>query len=121
MAGHWRAHGACRLTAGMPTAQTALSVMSLATSAVPLGARNATLTDLAALLRNQQARKVNVVAPASAIHARHGQLVVDGTAPVLGDNCVTLTTGTFCAPKAGRCVRAGPEQAFHCLLAIVLR
>ena len=29
------------------------------------GARNATLADLAALLRDQQARKVDIVAPAS--------------------------------------------------------
>ena len=41
-------------------------------------ARNASLADLAALLRDQQARKVDVVAPASAIRARAGQLVVSG-------------------------------------------
>ena len=63
--------------------------MSLDTSAAPLGARNATLTDLAVLLREQQARKVDVVAPSAAIRARHGQLVVDGTAPVLGEDGVT--------------------------------
>ena len=69
--------------------------MSLDTSAAPLGARNATLTDLAVLLREQQARKVDVVASSAAIRARHGQLVVDGTAPVLGEDGVTLTTGTY--------------------------
>jgi hypothetical protein len=69
--------------------------MSLDTSAAPLGARNATLTDLAVLLREQQARKVDVVASSAAIRARHGQLVVEGTAPVLGEDGVTLTTGTY--------------------------
>jgi hypothetical protein len=69
--------------------------MSLDTSAAPLGARNATLTDLAVLLRDQQARKVDVVASSAAIRARHGQLIVDGTAPVLGEDGVTLTTGTY--------------------------
>ena len=69
--------------------------MSLDTSAAPLGARNATLTDLAVLLRDQQARKVDVVASASAIRAHRGQLVVDGTAPVLGEDGVTLTSGSY--------------------------
>jgi hypothetical protein len=55
------------------------------------GARNVTLADMAALLRDQQARKVDVVAPAAAIRARDGQLVIDGTAPVIGDDGVTLT------------------------------
>jgi hypothetical protein len=65
------------------------------TSAAPLGARNATLADLASLLRDQQARKVDVVAAAPAIRARGGQLVIDGTAPVLGVDGVTLTTGAY--------------------------
>jgi hypothetical protein len=65
------------------------------TSAAPLGARNATLADLASLLRDQQARKVDVVAAASAIRARNGQLVIDGTAPVLGEDGVTLTSGAY--------------------------
>ena len=69
--------------------------MSLDTSAAPLGARNATLADLAALLQEQQARKVDVVAAASAIGARCGQLVVDGTAPVLGEH------GLLVMPAAG--------------------
>jgi hypothetical protein len=69
--------------------------MTIGTSMAPLGARNATLTDLAALLRDQQARKADVVAAASAIRARGGQLVVADTAPVLGEDGVTLTTGTY--------------------------
>jgi len=38
----------------------------------PLGARNATLADLARLLREQQARKVDIVAPAAAIRRPRG-------------------------------------------------
>lgn len=69
--------------------------MSTDASVTPLGARNATLTDLAALLRDQQARKVNVVAPAAAIRAEGARLVVADTAPVLGLDGVTMTTGTY--------------------------
>jgi hypothetical protein len=69
--------------------------MTTDASVAPLGARNATLADLAALLRDQQARKVDVVAPATAIRAEGARLVVDGTAPVLGPDGVTMTTGTY--------------------------
>ncbi len=61
----------------------------------PAGIRNATLGDLAALLRDQQARKVDIVAPAGAVRAAGGQLVIDGTDPVLGTDGVTMTTGTY--------------------------
>jgi len=61
----------------------------------PPGARNATLDDLAVLLRDQQARKVDIVTPAGTIRADGGRLVVDGTAPVLGPDGVTMTTGTY--------------------------
>ena len=64
-------------------------------SAGTSGVRNVTLADLAGLLREQQARKVDVVAPASAIRARNGQLVIDGADPVLGPDGVTMTTGTY--------------------------
>ena len=71
--------------------------MTAATSAVPSvpGARHATLDDLAALLRDQQARKVDVVAPAAAIRAQCARLVVDGTEPVLGPDGVTATAGSY--------------------------
>jgi hypothetical protein len=65
------------------------------TSAALLGARNATLADLASLLRDQQGRKVDVVAAASAIRACNGQLVIEGTAPELGEDGVTLTSGAY--------------------------
>jgi hypothetical protein len=45
--------------------------------------RNVTLGDLATMLRDQQARTVDIVAPATAIRARNGQLTIDGTGPVV--------------------------------------
>jgi hypothetical protein len=69
--------------------------MTSDTCAAPPGARNATLDDLAVLLRDQQARKVDIVAPAGAIRAERGRLVVDGTAPVLGPDGVTMSTGIY--------------------------
>jgi len=62
---------------------------------VALTTRNATLEDLAALLRSQHARKVDVVARPSAIRARGGQLVIDDTEPVLGADGVTMTAGSY--------------------------
>ncbi len=70
--------------------------MTIRTSSAPLpGARNATLEDLAALLRDQQARKVDIVAPAAAIHADGARLVVRETEPVLGPGGVTMTAGAY--------------------------
>jgi hypothetical protein len=60
-----------------------------------LTARNASIGDLVALLRGQQARKVDVVAPASAIRAEGGCLVLDRTVPVLGEDGVTMTEGRY--------------------------
>jgi len=62
---------------------------------LPLGARNATLSDLARLLREQQARKVDIVAPATAIRAHAAQLVVDDSVPELGPDGVTATAGAY--------------------------
>jgi hypothetical protein len=59
------------------------------------GARNATLADLAALLRDQQARKVDIVAPASTIRARHGQLTIEGTEATLSAAGVTMKAGSY--------------------------
>jgi len=54
-----------------------------------------TLADLAGLLRDQQARAVDIVAPATAIRARHGQLRIECTHPVLGADGVTTTAGSY--------------------------
>jgi hypothetical protein len=61
----------------------------------PRWTRNATLADLAVLLRGQQARKVDVVAPAGAVRAAGGRLVIDESTPVLGPDGVTMTSGTY--------------------------
>ena len=60
-----------------------------------LTARNATIDDLVLLLRDQQARKVDVVAAASSVRAEGGCLVLDGTMPVLGADGVTVTSGRY--------------------------
>jgi hypothetical protein len=65
------------------------------TPATPVRAPRATLNDLAALLRDQQARKVDIVAPAAAIRARDARLVIDDSAPLLGDDGVTMTAGSY--------------------------
>ena len=62
---------------------------------IALTARNASIEDLVALLRGQQARKVDVVAPAPAIRAEGGLLVLVGTEPVLGADGVTMTAGRY--------------------------
>jgi hypothetical protein len=59
------------------------------------GTRNVTLADLAGLLRDQQARAVDIVAPAKAVRARNGQLIIDGTDPVLASDGVTMTVGSY--------------------------
>jgi hypothetical protein len=59
-------------------------------------ARNATLQDLAQLLTSDQARKVDVVAPASAVSSSGGVLVVQDTGtPELTDDGVTATEGYY--------------------------
>jgi hypothetical protein len=60
-----------------------------------LTTRNATIDDLVVLLRDQQARKVDVVAAASSVRAEGGCLVLDGTMPVLGADGVTMTEGRY--------------------------
>lgn len=58
-------------------------------------ARNATLDDLAIMLTEQQARKVDVVAPASSITASGGRLVISGAEPVLTPDGVDLGDGVY--------------------------
>jgi hypothetical protein len=70
-------------------------LMTVDADPAPSGIRNATLEDLAALLRDQQARKVDIVAPATAIRASGGDLVVDDSVPLIGPGGVTMTAGTY--------------------------
>lgn len=65
------------------------------TPVVPVRAAHATLNDLAALLRDQQARKIDIVAPAAAIRAHDARLLVDDSAPALNEDGVTMTAGAY--------------------------
>lgn len=58
-------------------------------------ARNADLGDLLGLLRDQHARKLDVVAPATAIRAVNGRLTVTGTDPLITEDGVTSSDGTY--------------------------
>lgn len=58
--------------------------------------RNATLNDLAQLLTQQDARKLDVVAHASQVTALpNGNIRIAGTEPVLDDDGVTMTAGEY--------------------------
>lgn len=61
----------------------------------PQATRNATINDLADVLRDQHGRRVDVVAPSSAVRAVSGRLMVDGTDPILTDEGVTMTAGVY--------------------------
>lgn len=58
-------------------------------------ARNASLADLAALLQDQHARKIDVVASASAFTSRNGVIHVNGTEQQLSLDGVTTTAGAY--------------------------
>lgn len=62
---------------------------------VATATRHADLTDMVEMLRDQHARKVDVVAPASAIRAEEGQIRVKGIEPVLEENGVTNVDGLY--------------------------
>lgn len=57
--------------------------------------RNATLADMLALLQDQHARKIDVVAPAASIRAVEGRLTIRGTEPVITDDGVTAADGVY--------------------------
>jgi len=69
--------------------------MAVEDGGLALTARNASVEDLVAMLRGQQARKVDVVAPASAVRAEGGLIVLDQTTPVLTGDGVTMTAGAY--------------------------
>ena len=60
-----------------------------------LTTRNATLQDLASLLKDQHARKIDVVAPATALRAVGGNISIAGTDAVLTDEGVTRADGIY--------------------------
>ena len=57
--------------------------------------RNASLADLAEMLTDQQARKLDLVVPATEITADGGLLVVTGSEPIITEHGVTLTDGAY--------------------------
>lgn len=57
--------------------------------------RNADLTDLLTLLREQHARKVDVVAPATTIRAENGRLIIAGAEATITEDGVTTSDGTY--------------------------
>jgi len=69
--------------------------MTTSSSAPVLTTRNATLADLAALLRDQQSRKLDMVAPATALRSAGARLVIGQTEPQLTADGVTMTTGAY--------------------------
>lgn len=62
---------------------------------VQLTARNATTEDLVKILNDQQARKLDVVVPASNMKSVGGQLVVKGSEVQLNEDGVTQVNGTY--------------------------
>jgi hypothetical protein len=62
-------------------------------SELALTTRNASVEDLVTRLHEQHARKVDVVAPATAIWAEGGLLALDGTVRTLTPDVVTMTAG----------------------------
>lgn len=60
-----------------------------------LTTRNATLADLATMLKEQHGRKLDMVVPATAIESDHGVLVVSGAEPVIDTDGVTAADGRY--------------------------
>jgi hypothetical protein len=92
-----RREAACRPGAGLARASDAKgkTLMTADAGELTLTARNSSIEDLVALLRGQQARKVDVVAPASAIRTEGGLIMLDGTVPQLTEDGVTMTAGAY--------------------------
>lgn len=57
--------------------------------------RNGDLAQIAEMLKSQRARAVDFVAPANALTASGGQLVIAGTEPVITDDGVTTADGRY--------------------------
>ncbi|AMM44327.1 hypothetical protein KITKAT_66 [Arthrobacter phage Kitkat] len=62
---------------------------------VKLDTRNATLEDLRSLLVDQDARKVDVIAPGSRIKSKDGNILLHGVEPVLSVDGVTDVNGLY--------------------------
>lgn len=62
---------------------------------LPVTARNATMDDLVAILREQHSRKVDVVAPATCLSAEGGLLRIAGASPSVDSDGVTEADGLY--------------------------
>lgn len=69
--------------------------MDTNTTATTTTIRNASLQDLADMLRAQQVRKLDVVAPATKILSHDGLIVLAGTDAEITDDGVTATNGAY--------------------------
>lgn len=63
--------------------------------------RGADLATLATALNDHRARAVDVVAPATAVRMDGGSIVLDGTAPEITDEGVTMTAGRYTPTRVG--------------------
>ncbi|MGW0969956.1 DUF932 domain-containing protein [Streptomyces sp. NPDC002516] len=66
-----------------------------ATAAAPRGARNADLRDLVTILEDQNRRRQDIVAPASALSFRDGSVQVEGIERQITEDGVTDVDGTY--------------------------
>src|SRR2546427_2087379 len=57
--------------------------------------RNAGLDEMVAILKEQQARKIDIVAPADTLRVRNGRLVLAGLDPLLEPDGITDPNGTY--------------------------
>ncbi|TVT27907.1 hypothetical protein FNH05_30675 [Amycolatopsis rhizosphaerae] len=62
-------------------------------------ARNADLQDMLTMLRDQQAAKLDVVAPATALRSRDGAIALSDVEPVVDENGVTVVNGLYVPTK----------------------
>ncbi|MEU3735421.1 DUF932 domain-containing protein [Streptomyces sp. NPDC033538] len=66
-----------------------------ATDVAPTGARNAQLPDLVRILEDQQRQKLDVIAPASALRLREGNVHVEGVESLITEDGVTEVDGIY--------------------------
>ncbi|MET9462210.1 DUF932 domain-containing protein [Streptomyces canus] len=66
-----------------------------ATNVAPTGARNADLSDLVGILEDGQRRKLDVIAPASALWMREGNVHVEGVESQITTSGVTVVDGIY--------------------------
>ncbi|MEW2425884.1 DUF932 domain-containing protein [Streptomyces nigra] len=66
-----------------------------ATAVAPTGARNADLSDLVRILEGGQRRKLDVIAPASALRMQEGNVRVEGVESLITEDGVTDVDGIY--------------------------